>query len=269
MNTVPTVSDTKRSFYTHHSRPISSIYRRVVEELMVEMHLLSVNTNFAYDSIYALGVVTSFDRFMDGYQPEADRDSIFSALCQSLGSSAEQYRHDGKTLLEATSALSSEDLLGLLTRSPDAKVQPVLQDILTAIAERENFKYSRLFAIGLYTLLEQADANLLQEQEKFVAALQQVSDVLGLPAEKLKKDLEFYSSNLDKLQQARETMAEIVQVERKRREKREQEKQQRQAAANETATEETEETEETEATVASSTTESSSTASDASSEGSK
>ncbi|HAX86545.1 MAG TPA: photosystem II biogenesis protein Psp29, partial [Cyanobacteria bacterium UBA11370] len=66
MNNVRTVSDTKRDFYNCHTRPINSIYRRVVEELMVEMHLLSVNVDFRYDPIYALGVVTSFNRFMQG-----------------------------------------------------------------------------------------------------------------------------------------------------------------------------------------------------------
>ncbi|MFM6203351.1 MAG: photosystem II biogenesis protein Psp29, partial [Dolichospermum sp.] len=81
MNNVRTVSDTKRTFYTLHTRPINTIYRRVVEELMVEMHLLSVNVDFSYDAIYALGVVTTFDRFMEGYQPEQDQESIFQAIC--------------------------------------------------------------------------------------------------------------------------------------------------------------------------------------------
>ncbi len=72
VSTVRTVSDTKRAFYTLHTRPINSIYRRVVEEMMVEMHLLSVNADFRYDPIYALGVVTTFDRFMLGYRPDTD-----------------------------------------------------------------------------------------------------------------------------------------------------------------------------------------------------
>ncbi|MER3587246.1 MAG: photosystem II biogenesis protein Psp29, partial [Mastigocladus sp. ERB_26_1] len=77
MNNVRTVSDTKRTFHSLHTRPINTIYRRVVEELMVEMHLLAVNVDFSYNPIFALGVVTSFDRFMQGYQPESDRESIF------------------------------------------------------------------------------------------------------------------------------------------------------------------------------------------------
>ena len=82
MNNVRTVSDTKRAFYGQHTRPINAIYRRVVEELMVEMHLLLVNADFNYDSIYALGVVNTFDRFMKGYEPESDRTSIYTAIIQ-------------------------------------------------------------------------------------------------------------------------------------------------------------------------------------------
>ena len=85
MDNVRTVSDTKRDFYQTHTRPINSLYRRVVEELMVEMHLLSVNADFTYNPVYALGVVSAFDRFMNGYRPEKDLESIFGALCRATG----------------------------------------------------------------------------------------------------------------------------------------------------------------------------------------
>ena len=50
---------------------------------MVEIHLLRVNQDFRYDPIFALGVVNTFDRFMEGYEPATDRDSIFNALCRA------------------------------------------------------------------------------------------------------------------------------------------------------------------------------------------
>jgi photosystem II biogenesis protein Psp29 len=77
---IRTVSDSKRDFYTRHTRPINSVYRCVVEELLVEMHLLSVNVDFHYDPIYALGVVTSFEKFMEGYRP-GRINRIFLMLC--------------------------------------------------------------------------------------------------------------------------------------------------------------------------------------------
>ena len=121
MSNIRTVSDTKRAFYTTHTRPISSIYRRVVEELMVEMHLLSVNTDFQYDSIYALGVVTTFDRFMKGYRPSEDLSSIFSALCKSMNSAdASQYRQDAEALVQTVSSLSKDDLGQILDNAGEA-----------------------------------------------------------------------------------------------------------------------------------------------------
>ena len=111
MNYVRTVSDTKRAFYTHHTRPINSVYRRFVEELMVEMHLLSVNVDFRIDPIYCLGVVTSFDRFMQGYRPEQDKESIFAALCQSVGGNAQQYRQEAESLVALAKPMSAQELI--------------------------------------------------------------------------------------------------------------------------------------------------------------
>ncbi|MEM9163996.1 MAG: photosystem II biogenesis protein Psp29, partial [Cyanobacteria bacterium P01_F01_bin.4] len=142
MNNVRTVSDTKRSFYAHHTRPINAIYRRVVEELMVEMHLLSVNLDFAYDPLYALGVVTSFDRFMAGYQPEVDKDSIFAAICNAVESSADQYRSSAEAIKSAINGLSLDELKRQVAEAKTGS-GTMLQDALRAIATNEKFKYSR------------------------------------------------------------------------------------------------------------------------------
>ncbi len=230
MNNVPTVSDTKRAFYNAHTRPINSIYRRVVEELLVEMHLLSVNDNFTYDPLFALGVVTSFDRFMDGYRPEADRTSIFSALCQALQQSPDTYRRDAETMLQAVSDVELGSLLGWLQGENSLAPEP-LQGVLNAIAHRPTFKYSRLFGVGLFTILEKVDATLLkQKTEERIKLLQPVTDHLNLPLDKLQKDLETYASNLEKMAQAKIVMEEAVQAERKKREQREQERKAKAAA---------------------------------------
>ena len=115
MNNLRTVSDTKRNFYTFHTRPVNTIYRRVVEELMVEMHLLSVNADFKYDPIYALGVVTAFERFMQGYQPERDKEPIFDALCRALEDNPQRYQQDAERLRTVVKNLSVEELSAWLS----------------------------------------------------------------------------------------------------------------------------------------------------------
>jgi len=219
VNNVPTVSDTKRNFYARHTRPINSVYRRVVEELLVEMHLLSVNVDFRTDPIYYLGVVTSFDRFMDGYSPERDKESIFAALCGSVGGDAGEYRKVAEELTTFAKSKGKELITMLCTPTPETGGESLLAS-LEAIANNTRFKYSRLFAIGLCTLLEEADPELVQEEEGWNNALKQLSEALHLPLEKLQKDLELYGSNLKKMKQVLQVIEDTLQADKKKQQER-------------------------------------------------
>lgn len=222
MNNVRTVSDTKRTFYTLHTRPINTIYRRVVEELMVEMHLLSVNVDFSYSPIYALGVVTTFDRFMQGYQPERDQESIFNALCQAVEQEPQRYREDGSRLKAIAESLPSEDLIAWLSQTTHSDRDADLQAHLQAIANNSNFKYSRLFAVGLFSLLEYSNPELVKDDKQRNEVLKAIATGLHLSDDKLTKDLDLYRSNLDKMAQALIVMADMVSADRKKREQRKQ-----------------------------------------------
>ena len=219
MNNLRTVSDTKRNFYTLHTRPVNTIYRRVVEELMVEMHLLSVNADFHYDPIYALGVVTAFERFMQGYQPERDKEPIFDALCQSIEDSPQRFRQDADRLRNTVKNLSAKELIAWLSED-QTNVAEDLHSQIRAIAHNQAFKYSRLFAIGVFSLLELADPELVKDEKQRVEALKQVSASLNISEDKLNKDLELYRANLEKIEQALITMADMLSADRKKRQQR-------------------------------------------------
>ncbi|WP_414562171.1 MULTISPECIES: photosystem II biogenesis protein Psp29 [unclassified Anabaena] len=222
MNNVRTVSDTKRTFYSLHTRPINTIYRRVVEELMVEMHLLSVNNDFAYNPIYALGVVTTFDRFMQGYEPQRDQESIFHALCQGVEQEPQRYRQDAERLQALAKDLPVNDLIAWLSQTNHLDRDADLQAQLQAIANNPHFKYSRLFAVGLFSLLEQSDPELVKDEKQRLEALKTIANGLNLSEEKLSKDLELYSANLEKMAQALIVMADMLSADRKKREQRQQ-----------------------------------------------
>ncbi|WP_295614912.1 photosystem II biogenesis protein Psp29 [Chamaesiphon sp. GL140_3_metabinner_50] len=220
MNNQSTVSDTKRNFYSQHTRPINSIYRRVVEELMVEMHLLSTNVDFAYNPIYALGVVSSFDRFMTSYRPETDKQSIFVALCESMGGNAQQYRTDATGVSEFASSMQEQDIVSWLAHPEASGSGAQIAGTIESIASNPKFKYSRLFGIGLFTILEQAAPAILKDEKKREAAILQIGAAMHLPTDKVQKDLDTYRSNLDKLVQMEAVMADLAEAERKKREKR-------------------------------------------------
>jgi photosystem II biogenesis protein Psp29 len=233
VNNLPTVSDTKRAFYGAHTRPINSIYRRVVEELMVEMHLLNVNSTFSYNAIYALGVVTTFDRFMDTYDPPTDRDSIFASLCQALQSDGGSYRRDAAQAQEAVAGKSIDNISAWLA-GQDLDGAGSLKSAIETITGQPTFKYSRLFGIGLLTLLDEAEGNL-PSGETLTAMLAPIATALHLPAEKLQKDIESYRSNLDRMVQTQLVMKEALEADRKKREQRAQDKIAKDAADKEAA----------------------------------
>ncbi len=223
MDTLRTLSETKRTFYTLHTRPLNSIYRRVIEELLVEMHLLTVNVDFKYDPIYALGVVTVFDTFMEGYQPEKDKESIFNAICKAVEGDPQKYRQDAERVKSLAENTSGEAVTAWLCELKPLDQAGDLNDLLHSIKDNPKFKYSRLFIIGLYTILETANPDLLSDDQKRKEVLEQCCQALNLPKEKVDKDLDLYRSNLEKMQQARSVLDDVIKSDRKQRERRQQE----------------------------------------------
>ena len=220
MAKIRTVSETKREFHVHHNHPINSIYRRFVEELMVEMHLLSVNIDFRYDPIYALGVVTSFERFMQGYRPEEEKSSIFNAVCRAVGADTHEYRQNAQDVLASGQAIAASDLVNKITElTAESAGDNYFLQTLVNIHQNSSFKYSRPFAIGLYTILSTVDPDALKEEEKRNQILLKLSEALNLSSEKLQKDLDLYRSNLDKADQLLKVLDETMEAERKKREK--------------------------------------------------
>ena len=187
---------------------------------MVEMHLLSVNVDFSYNPIYALGVVTSFDRFMEGYQPERDKESIFNALCKAVEDDSQRYRQDAQRLQTSATSFPTKDFIAMLSHQTYLAGADDLQTQLQAIASNPKFKYSRLFAIGLYTLLESSSVELVKDEKQRTEALNSIATGLHLPEDKLNKDLELYRSNLDKMSQALVVLADMLTADRKKREQR-------------------------------------------------
>ena len=187
------------------------------------MHLLSVNADFRYDPVYGLGVATAFDRFMQGYRPEQDKDSIFNAICQSLEQDPQKYRQDAEQLRSEAVTLSVDDFLTRVKQLSNENTGGLF-GYLRSIAEQPTFKYSRLFAIGLYTLLEIMSPEVVKDETKRNNALTTLAEALNISFDKIQKDLELYRSNLDKIAQAQQVMSDILEADRKKKAERAQAK---------------------------------------------
>ncbi len=221
MNPVRTVSTTKSTFFNAYPRPLSPVYRRVIDELLVELHLATVNTYFVYSPFFALGVVTVFDALMEAYRPEHQRESIYAALCKALQLRPEVLRKDATTLLELMQSGDPQQRLKVMQQDPEVEDVGGLKAIMAQMSDSHKHAYSRILLVGIYTAFEKIATSLYPSlEERTEQFINTVSQPLNFSQERVKKDLELYRNNLDKMKQARAVVEEMVKAARRQQERR-------------------------------------------------
>ncbi|MEB3255211.1 MAG: photosystem II biogenesis protein Psp29 [Synechococcaceae cyanobacterium] len=219
MSSALTVSDSKRAFHAAFPHVISPLYRRMVDELLVELHLLSRQKGFRSDPLLAVGLVQVFDGFSRGYRPESQREPLFTALCASSGFDAPSLRQQRDAAVAAMEQVGVEQVKEWIEKQGEGAPEP----LATALAEirRPDYHYSRLMAVGLLSLLEQARGADAMDPQELRRSAHELGEAMGLLKDRIDKDLTLYAANLEKMAQAVELMEETVAADRRRRERRE------------------------------------------------
>lgn len=212
-----TVADSKRAFHAAFPFVIGALYRRMVDELLVELHLLSRQSGFRSDSLFAVGLTQVFDGFAKGYRPQQQSEPLFVALCASSGFDAQQIRAQHAAATAAVGEHSLEEVKQWLAEKGEGAPEP-LAGVLAGI-DRPDFHYSRLFAVGLLSLLQKARGAEAVEPQALRDAAHEIAESMGLMKERVDKDLTLYASTLEKMAQAVELMEETLAAERRRRER--------------------------------------------------
>ncbi|MFM8526359.1 MAG: photosystem II biogenesis protein Psp29, partial [Cyanobacteriota bacterium] len=88
-----------------------------------------------------------------------------------------------------------------------------------ASIRRPDFHYSRLMAVGLLSLLEEAQGAASLDLSALRASAHDLAVAMGLLRERVDKDISLYAGNLEKMAQAVELMEETVAADRRRRER--------------------------------------------------
>lgn len=213
-----TVADSKRAFHAAFPHVISPLYRRLVDELLVELHLLSKQRGFQPDPLFSLGVVQVFETGTRGYRPEEQKEDLFRALCASCGLESQALRTQGDQALASVGQHSLEEVKAWIDQQGQGA--PELLQRALANVRRPDFHYSRLMAVGLLSLLEEARGADSMDAQALRQFAHETAEAMGLLRERVDKDLALYASNLEKLAQAVELMEETVAADRRRKERR-------------------------------------------------
>ncbi|MDA1246070.1 MAG: photosystem II biogenesis protein Psp29 [Cyanobacteria bacterium] len=221
MSAALTVADSKREFHRVFPHVIAPLYRRMVDELLVELHLLSRQTGFRSDALFACGLIQVFDSFARGYRPDAQRLPLLQALCSASGFDANKLRQQRDGAMAAMGTHSVEQVKQWIEQEGSGAPEPLAAAL--AGIRRPDFHYSRLMAVGLLSLLEQAQGADALDASALRSHAHDLGGAIGLLNERLDKDLSLYATNLEKMAQAVELVAETVAAERRKRERQQQE----------------------------------------------
>lgn len=77
---VPTVTDSMQKFNDAFNRPVPSVYRGIVNEMITLTHLTTVCAMWRYDAVYAFGYDELFNRFLSYYPNMEEREILISCI---------------------------------------------------------------------------------------------------------------------------------------------------------------------------------------------
>ena len=200
-----TIADSKRAFHQAFPHVIAPLYRRLADELLVELNLLSHQSRFQASALFSVGLCTVFDTFTKGYRPEAQTEALFQALCSSNGFDATKLRKTNTSLMEEAKGKDLESL----------------KSWLSSHRLEDGGHYSRLMAVGLMRLLQGStpdDSSL--DNATLVQQSKELAETLDLPSDRVEKDLTLFGSNSERMEQAVELVEETIAAEKRKKERR-------------------------------------------------
>ena len=187
-----TVSDSKKLFHEQFPYVIPGLYKRIVDEMLVELNLLTHQIEFFQEDLFCVGLTETFKELMKGYKPEEHLNLLFMSLCNSTNFKGEEIKETSKNFLDEIKNKSSKDISNFL-------VDKISNDLYS----------SRLLNLGLYTIFSYSkDFKESSESEKNKLIANVISN-LNLSVSKAEKDIGIYKSSLTKLKQAKELIEEL------------------------------------------------------------
>ena len=186
-----TISDSKSDFHKEFPYVIPPIYRKLADELLVELHLLSHQKNFKNDGIFATGLQELFSKFTIGYKPSEHITKLFDAICNCNGFNPVEINDSAEQIVNKAKVFTKEELTDFLSKQNN----------------KDTNYYSRINAIGIYKLVSEMPSFKDSKEEDLNNEIINISNLLGYQSSRVEKDIGMYKSNIEKMKQALEIIA--------------------------------------------------------------
>ena len=187
-----TVSDSKKLFHEKFTFVIPGLYKRIVDEMLVELNLLNHQNEFTQDYLFCIGLTETFKELMQGYQPDKHLDLLFESLCSSTNFEAKEINEISEKSRKEFKNKTSKEILELLIEKSNSKLYP-----------------SRILNLGIYILISNSQDFKEKNESDTNKMTSDIYEKLSLSANKAEKDIGIYKSTISKMEQAKELIEEL------------------------------------------------------------
>ena len=198
-----TVSDSKKLFHEKFPYVIPGLYKRIVDEMLVELNLLNHQNEFTQDYLFCVGLTETFKELMKGYQPEKHLDLLFESLCSSTNFEAIEINEISQKSQKEFKNKASNEILKLLIEKSNSKLYP-----------------SRILNLAIYILISNSQDLKEKDESETNKMITDIFEKLNLSANKAEKDIGIYKSSISKMKQAKELIEELRIKDKKKEQKR-------------------------------------------------
>ena len=187
-----TVSDSKKLFHEQFPYVIPGLYKRIVDEMLVELNLLNHQNEFTQNNLFCVGLTETFKELMRDYKPEEHLDLLFESLCNSANFESKKIKETAQKTLDELKDKSTDEIAKILKEKSSTKIYP-----------------SRIVNLGLYIIISNSnnfEGTEDSEKNKLVSG---IFAELNLSVTKAEKDIGIYKSSITKMKQAKELLEEL------------------------------------------------------------
>ena len=191
-----TITDSKSDFYKEFPYVIPPIYRKLADELIVELHLLSHQKNFKITPVFSLGLRELFSVFTNGYKPNEHKKLLFNAICNCNGFKPEEIESKSDELVIKIKSCTHRDLYENIDSIDDNR--------------SNDSYYSRINSIGIYKIVKELTDSDKLEINELDSEIKKLAEQIGYPKDRVEKDIITYRTNIDKMNQALEIIVQNI-----------------------------------------------------------
>ncbi len=197
-----TVSDSKKLFHEQFPYVIPGLYKKIVDEMLVELNLLNHKNEFKQDYLFCIGLTETFRELTKGYKPDKHLDILFESLCNSTNFEAKEIKEISQKSQKEFSDKSSKDILKLLKEKSNSELYP-----------------SRILNLGIYIVISNSQDFKENNEIEMNKIISDIFEKLSLSSNKAEKDIGIYKSSISKMEQAKELIEELRIKDKKKEQK--------------------------------------------------